>query len=200
MSSQPASVGFQFDYSQNTTGSAGNAVGPTTPTSDYSYNTYTFYFQNNTQATDTTEAIAISYDLSSLADPDQVTSGSIAGTVAPGDTQSASFFIGSSGDGDDQSAACYSLQNAAAPLLTVELNGTVYTVCFWFFTDGIATDYQQMQICNNDQSSLPISSTPVQTTSQMQCISQMAGLSITLDGGGNALSTNSIYIEVGNAS
>lgn len=200
MSSQSASVGFKFDYAQNTTGSAGNAFGPTTPTSDYSYDTFTFYFKNNTQATDTTEAVSISYDISSLADADQITSGSISGAVAPGDTQSVSFFVGSSGDGDGQNAATYSLQSAAAPLLTLALNGTVYTVCFWFFTDGCATQYQQIQICNNDQSSLPISSTPVQTSSQMQCVSQMAGLSITLDGGGNALSTNNIYIQVGNAS
>lgn len=199
MSSNHSSVSFKFDYSSQEVGGAGNATGPTVPQSVTAGNTYTFYFQNNTADTATTNAITFSYDLSCFQYNSTVTNGEpMTGTVAPGDTATVSFRLQSTGDGQDQDAAAYSLQEGAAPLVTIENLGTV---CFWFFTDGETTDYQQIEICNNDQSSLPISSTTVQTSSQMQCISSAAGISITLDGGGfNPLTTNNIYIEIANAS
>ena len=198
MSKKASSVSFKFDYSSQEVGGAGNAIGPTVPQSVTAGNTYTFVFQNNTADTDTTSGTTFDYDLGCFQyDSTILLSGSMTGNVPPGESATVSFRLQTTGDGQDQDAAAYSLQAGAAPLVTIPNLGTV---CFWFFTDGETTNYQQIDICNNDQSSLPISSTPVQTSTQMQCLSSATGLSITLDGGGfSPLTTNNIYIEIANA-
>ena len=199
MSSQPASVGFEFDYAE-------------TPGKTYG-NTFTFYFQNNTSD-------GFDYDVSSfvggqpsgvqlpiLQSDVQLQNGIAYGNVPPGETVSVSLWNG----GDKQVApSTYSLQAGSAPLVYIPNYGWI---TFWFFTNGSSTSYQQIAICNNStvtaapdgemvpvaNQTFPITSTPIQTSSQMQCMSSTAGISITLDAGGNALTTSNIYIEIANA-
>jgi hypothetical protein len=199
MSSQPNSVGFEFDYAE-------------TPEKTYG-NTFTFYFQNNTNN-------GFDYDVSSFVGGQpsgyqlpilqtgvQLLNGNAYGYVGPGETVSVSLWNG----GDKQAApSAYSLQAASAPLVYIPNDGWI---TFWFFTNGSSTSDQQIAICSNSEfvtapdgqlepvanQTFPITSTPIQTSSQMQCMSSTAGLSITLDAGGNALTTNNIYIEIANA-
>jgi hypothetical protein len=200
MSSQPASVGYMFDFAE-------------TPTKTYG-NTFTFYFQNKTNN------YSFDYDVSSfvggqpsgaqlpiLQSGVQLLNGSAYGDVGPGETVSVSLWNG----GDKQAApSAYSLQAGSAPLVYIPNYGWI---TFWFFTDGSETSYQQIAICNNSTSTtapsgglvpsrnqpFPITSTPIQTSSQMQCMSSTAGISITLDAGGHSLTTSNIYIEIANA-
>lgn len=202
MSSQPASVGFKFDYSTTAEETYGATCGTT----------FTFYFQNNTNN-------AFDYDVSSfvggqptgvqlpiLQSGVQLLNGGAAGSVGPGETASVSLWNG----GDENDPAAYSLQAGSAPLVYIPNYGWI---TFWFFTDGSGTSDQQIAICNNStvttapdgelepvaNQTFPITSTPIQTSSQMQCMSSTAGISITLDAGGNALTTSNIYIEIANA-
>ena len=200
MSSQPASVGFEFDYAK-------------TPEKTYG-NTFTFYFQNNTNN------MGFDYDVSSFVGGQpsgvqlpilqtgvQLLNGNAYGYVGPGETVSVSLWNG----GDKQVAPSdYSLQAGSAPLVWIQNYGWI---TFWFFTNGSSTSYQQIAICNNStvtaapdgemvpvaNQTFPITSTPIQTSSQMQCMSSTAEISITLDAGGNALTTSNIYIEIANA-
>lgn len=200
MSTQPASVGFEFDYAE-------------TPEKTYG-NTFTFYFQNNTNN-------GFDYDVSSFVGGQpsgvqlpilqtgvQLLNGNAYGSVGPGETVSVSLWNG----GDKQVApSAYSLQAGSAPLVYIPDYGWI---TFWFFTNGSSTSYQQIAICNNStvttaasgelvaigNQTFPITSTPIQTSSQMQCMSSTAGISITLDAGGNSLTTSNIYIEIDNAS
>ena len=70
------------------------------------------------------------------------------------------------------------------------------TICFWFYTDGKISAWQQIEICNNSQSSFPITSTPTNTSSQMNCENSSMGLGIGIGGGGGGLTTNNIWIQV----
>ena len=198
MSSQPNSVGFKFDYAE-------------TPEKTYG-NTFTFYFQNNTDS-------GFDYDVSSFVGGQpsgaqlpilqagvQLLNGSAYGYVGPTETVSVSLWNG----GDKSDPAAYSLQAGSAPLVYIPNYGWI---TFWFFTNGISTSDQQIAICSNSEfvtapdgqlepvanQTFPITSTPIQTSSQMQCMSSTAEISITLDAGGNALTTSNIYIEIANA-
>lgn len=186
MSSQTStSVGFAFDFTDNQPG----------PGQTYRGNLFTINFVNGTANTATTKGTSFDYDVSSIAPGGSITNGSSSGTVSPGQTVAVSFFLGAQAIANNEPAAGYAIQNGAAPLISNLEGGTV---CFWFFTNGSDTNYQQIAICNNEQSSFPISSTPVQTSTQMVCTSASTGLSITLDGGGNSpLTTSTIFIEIG---
>lgn len=186
MSTSSPTVAFKFDYSQAEAGGAWNAAGPSTPSSFSAGDTFTFNFQNNTTST------SFNYDVSCFGY--DLINGSESGTVSPGQTVTVSIYIGcNSGYGADENAASFALQAGAAPLLSLP-DGTV---CFWFSTDGDTTQYQQIAICNNSQSSFPFTSTPTQTTIQMTCDSSTAGLSIGLGGGGGDCTTGNIWIQVG---
>jgi hypothetical protein len=219
MSNSNSSVGYHIESYSQESGAAWNAVGASTPTTYYGGNNYTFYFVNNTQDTDTTTAVFFDYDLSSLL-PQQTASGgyvspacesgnlvfltdassSVSGTVAPGSTISIQLATGTT-DETDNDAGEMSLQAGAAPLIT-NLTGDGYQVCFWFFTDGDggAVSKQQIAICDTDNdTTLPISSFTTNTSSEQVAESTAAGISVTLNGGGNSLNTNNIYIQICNA-
>lgn len=185
VSQAQTTVAFKFDYSDKESGGGWNAVGASTPTSFSAGDTYTFNFQNNTENT------SFNYDISCFSF--QLVNGNVSGVVSPGQTVTVSIYKGyAGGDGEDENAASFSLQAGAAPLLTFQEG----TVCFWFSTDGSATDYQQIAICNNSQSSFPFTSTSTQTTTQMTCESSSAGLSVGLGGGGGECTTGNIWIQV----
>jgi hypothetical protein len=169
-----------FEYADRYPGEVGEGTG-------YSY---TFYFVNNTSNTISTTEVTLGYDVSSIAAVDDIISGSISGTVSPQNTSSVTFFLG------DPNAQ---IQVGAAPLLTA---GDFGTVCFWFSTNG-GTDVkdQQIAICNTGNgTTLPISSFPIQTSSEQVAYSSTTGLSVTLNAGGSTQNTNNIYIQLGNGS
>jgi hypothetical protein len=218
MSDSNSSVGYHIEGYSQETGAGWDALGASTPTTYYGGNNYTFYFVNNTQDTDTTTAISFDYDLSSLLP--QLTadgaydcpacsgglvfltdaSSSASGTVAPGSTISVQIATGTE-DETHNDAGDMSLQAGAAPLIT-NLTGESYQVCFWLFTDGDggAVSQQQIAICDTDNgTTLPISSFPTNTSSEQVAESTSAGISVTLNGGGNSLNTNNIYIQIGNS-
>ena len=219
MSNSNSSVGFHIETYSQETGAAWNAAGPSTPTTYYGGNNYTFHFVNNTQDTDTTTAVSFDYDLSSLL-PQQTESGaydcpacysgnwvfltdassSVSGTVAPGSTISVQIATGTT-DETHNDAGEMSLQAGAAPLITNLTDGG-YQVCFWFFTngDGGAVSDQQIAICDTDNgTTLQISSFTTNTSSEQVAESTTAGISVTLNGGGNYLNTDNIYIQIGNS-
>lgn len=218
MSNSNSSVGFHIETYSQETGAAWDALGASTPTTYYGGNNYTFHFVNNTENTDTTTAIYFDYDLSSLLPQPAIggatTSGacngglvfltdassSVSGTVAPGATVSVSIATGTT-DETHNDAAEMSLQSGAAPLITNLADGG-YQVCFWFFTngDGGAVSDQQIAICDTDNgTTLQISSFTTNTSSEQVAESTTAGISVTLNGGGNSLNTNNIYIQIGNS-
>jgi hypothetical protein len=168
-----------FEYADRYPGEVGEGTG-------YSY---TFYFVNNTSSSMSTTAVTFNYDVSSIASADDITSGSIRGTVAPQSTSSVTFFLG---------APNAQIQSGAAPLLTV---GDYGTVCFWLSTNGGSdAGDQQIAICNTGNgTTLPISSFPTNTSSEQVAESSTAGVSVSLNAGGNDLNTNNIYIQVGNS-
>ncbi len=153
---------------------------------------YTIYFVNNTSTSQSTTGETFTYDVSSITSG--LISGSLTGSVPPGQTQSVSFQNGSTDA--ECSVSNFSIQNGAAPLLTI---GDLGTVCFWFFTNGgnNATQ-QQIAICGTGNgTTLPISTFLSNTSSQQEAYSSSTGLNVTLDGGGNDLTTTNIYIQVG---
>lgn len=94
-----------------------------------------------------------------------------------------------------------SLQYGAAPLIT-NLTGVGYQVCFWFFTndDGGKASQQQIAICGTGNgTTLPINIFPTNTSSEQVAESTTAGISVTLNAGGNALNTHYIYIQISNS-
>jgi hypothetical protein len=185
-------VGFNADYSNNESGWAGitQIFGPSQPSDMNAGVLFTYNFQNKTTGS------SFNYDLSSLLaclNPHLV-SGNSTGTVAPGETAQVSILnYSAGGNGDDQDADCYLWQIAAAPLVTT---ASGETICFWFYTDGKISAWQQIEICNNSQSSFPITSTPTNTSSQMNCENSSMGLGIGIGGGGGGLTTNNIWIQV----
>jgi hypothetical protein len=213
-----SSVGYHIETFSQETGVWWDALGASTPTTYYGGNNYTFYFVNNTTTTDTTTAISFDYDLSSLL-PQLTTGGAydcpacqggltflndassnVTGTVAPGSTVVISIGTGTT-DETHNDAAEMSLQAGAAPLIT-NLTDEGYQVCFWFFTngDGGKVSQQQIAICGTDDgTTLPISSFPTNTSSEQVAESTSAGISVTLNAGGNALTTNDVYIQISNS-
>jgi|APCry1669188910_1035180.scaffolds.fasta_scaffold08225_2 hypothetical protein len=197
------SVAFKADYANQQQKAALTALsqaltGPTGANDMSAGVLFTFQFENKTSST------PFNYDVSAILNrpgsgyPVALANGSNAsGTVAPGTTTQVSIVSYSTdGDGTDQDADSYLFQIGAAPLVTI--NGE--TVCFWFFTSGVASPYQQIEICNNSQSTYTFTSTPTNTSVQMNCVNETTGIGVGLGGGTleDSPMTNNIAIAVYN--
>jgi hypothetical protein len=203
--SKTTTVGYKVEAYSQETGAAWNAITPSVPTSYTGGISYTFYFVNNTEDTDTTQGIPFDYDLTSLMNACPygtcyLTEGSQTGTVAPGQTISVSL-VTATNSTTDSDAGCMCLQAGSAALIT-NLTDENYQVCFWFSTDGDggAVTAQQIAICSTGNgTTLPISSFSTNTSSEEVAESSTTGISVYLNAGGNSLNTNNIYMQISNS-
>lgn len=193
------SVGFKADYANKSQKAALTALsqalaGPTGANDMSAGVLFTFQFENKTSSTPFNYDVSAILNRSGTGYPVTLANGSNAsGTVAPGTTTQVSILsFSTDGDGTDQDADSYLFQIPAAPLVTI--NGE--TVCFWFFTSGEISNYQQIEICNNSQSTYAFTSTPTNTSTQMNCVNGNTGIGVGLGGGGGSVTTNNITIGV----
>jgi hypothetical protein len=196
------SVAFKADYANQQQKAVLTAMsqllGPTGANDMSASVLFTFQFENKTSST------PFNYDVSAILNrpgtgyPVALANGSNAsGTVAPGTTTQVSILSYSTdGDGTDQDADSYLFQIGAAPLVTINDE----TVCFWFSTSGEISSSQQIEICNNSQSTYTFTSTPTNTSVQMNCVNETTGIGVGLGGGtlGDSPTTNNIAIAVYN--